>query len=332
MSDSKTNALAMLHSADFFNYLRETMRGVGLAEGEEKFGMGVYFVATSRILQNPLRLSVLEKTEGSANFIVRRVAKLLQPDCFVEITPRANEAWSRFEKNPQNKLVYISDSTERRRRLEVAGIQLSRVTEVVRERRIEEKRENVTAPFACISADYQPPFDNASRFLTMRLKAPQVQTKATANSVFNHATPPDEERLSQWHRVQELVMARGQMRIVLPDWADLVVEEICKNERAARHLPAFLQAWKTMAVLRSFLGDEKTILRQGEVRGDFADFAATGLFLRGAFREGHWFPSIDGMFKRVMSKCQESALLHPLTGKGIRYSHRTETPARRPLL
>jgi hypothetical protein len=331
MQGGRVGALNMLRPPDFFTHLRGVLTRVGLA-GEEKYGVGVFFVATSRVLRNPLRLCVREKTEGGANYVVRRVAKLLEPGSFVELSPSKDQSWSRFAKNPEHMAVYLPEgkgawSMPRQVRLEIAEHQLGRVVPVERDGRVVEERVDIEAPFACISAEYRADLNNASRWLTMILGKPPQQTGPRANPILR-TIPMGEEELLRWHRLQELAQERAQLGIVLPEWADLVIEETCKDERAARHLPAFLQAWKTMAVVRSLPWDKKEILRRGQVHANFTDFAAAGSLLRGVFREGHRFPSTGNIFNRAFPVGEENGFVHPLTGKGIRYIHRNEDHVR----
>jgi hypothetical protein len=331
MKHATIPAFDMLRSLDFFTDLRIAMQRVGLA-GEESFGVGVYFVAASRFFQNPLRLCVQEQTDGGANYVVRRVATLLQPGSFVELPSDSIEAWRGFRKSPAQKVVYLSDGDgacdmENSVRFEIVQNQISRVVPVKKDKRVVEEREDVEASFTCISSDHRDWMRNSSRWLTMLLDKPPQETGKNGNSFFSHANPLGDEQKKQWHRLQDLIEERAQRGILLPDWADVIVEETCKDERAARHLPAFLQAWKTMCLLRSLPLKEKEIAQQGGLLGDFTDFAATGSLLRGLFREGHWYPPTRNIFNKVSPAGEDAGYIHPVTGKGICFKHRTE-PAR----
>jgi hypothetical protein len=321
-------AFDMSHPLDFFTHLRTAMRGVGLA-GEESFGVGVYFVAASRFFQNPLRLCVQQQTDGGANYVVRRVARLLKPKSFVELAPDSVEAWHGFTKKPAHKVVYIPDGDgawgmENATRFEIAQNQISRVVPVKRDGRVVEERDDIEAAFACISTDHRDWRRDSSRWLTMLLDKPPQETGKKGNSFFSHANPLDDEQTKQWHRLQDLIEERAQRGILLPDWADVIVEETCKDERAARHLPAFLQAWKTMCLLRSLRLKEKEISQRGGLLVDFTDFAATGSLVRKLFREGHWYPPIRNIFNKVSPAGDDAGYIHPVTGKGICLKHRTE--------
>jgi hypothetical protein len=336
MKGETTPAFDMLRSIDFFTELRTAMQGVGLA-GEESFGVGVYFVAASRFFQNPLRLCVQEQTEGGANYVVRRVAKLLQPESFVELPSDPIEAWRGFAKKPAQKVVYLPDGDgawhkENSKRFEIAQNQISRVVPVKRGGRVVEEREDVEAAFACISTDHRDWMRDSSRWLTTLLDKPPQQTGQKANSFFRHASPLNDEQTEQWHRLQDLIQARAQLGIVLPEWADLVVEETCKDERAARHLSAYLQAWKTMCLFRSLPLSEKEIAQRGGLKADFTDFAGAGSLVRKLFREGHWFPSRRNIFNKVTAAGEDVGFIHPISGKVVRFRHRSKPVRWAPVL
>ena len=72
------SALETLRPKTFFDFLRGTMRDLGLG-GEEALGIGVYFVAVSSFQSYPLRLEIQEKTEGTAKYILQKVSNLLLP-------------------------------------------------------------------------------------------------------------------------------------------------------------------------------------------------------------------------------------------------------------
>ena len=336
MKHATTPVFDMLHSLDFFTDLRTALGRVGLA-GEEGFGVGVYFVAASRFFQNPLRICIQEQTDGGANYVVRRVAKLLQPGSFVELPSDSVEAWNGFTKKPAQKVVYLPDGDgacgrENSIRFELAQNQISRVVPVTRDGRVVEKGEEVEAAFACISTDHRDWRRDSSRWLTMLLDKPPQQNGPKAKAFFGHANPLSEERTVHWHGLQDLIQERAQRGIVLPEWADLVVEETCKDERAARHLSAFLQAWKTMCLLRSLRLSEKEITRRGGLHADFTDFAAAGSLLRKLFREGHCYPPTRNIFNKVSAVGEDVGFIHPITGKGIQFRHRSKPVRWRPLL
>jgi hypothetical protein len=192
-----------------------------------------------------------------------------------------------------------------------------------REERVVEKREDVEAAFVCISTDHRDWMRDSSRWLTMMLDKPPQQTGSKVKS-FLRLSPLGEKQLVQWHRLQDLIQERAQLGILLPEWAELVVEETCKNERAARHLSAYLVAWKTMCLFRTLRLDEKKIAKGRNLHANFTDLAMTGSLVRKLFREGQWFPSTKNIFNKVTAEGEDTAFIHPVTGKGIRYRHRSK--------
>jgi len=112
---------------------------------------------------------------------------------------------------------------------------------------------------------------------------------------------------------------------------DLVVEETCKKERAARHLSAYLVAWKTMCLFRTLRLDEREIARTGGLHADFTDLAMAGSLVRKLFREGQWFPSRKNIFNKLTAEGEHTGFIHPITGKAVQFSHPTK-PVRWPSL
>jgi len=317
MKGVRKAALEMLRSPQFFDKLRAALR-VGLP-GEEVLGMGVFLVAASRFRPNPLRLLIREGTEGTASYIVRKVSQFLPPGSVVNLTPEDGEGWRRFAKDPQQKVVWVPEwnhwGNGGSSHLEIGKNQLTRVTPVKRDERTIENREEIKGGFACISAEAPPEQNEQSRWLTLRLPR-----KAGADpDQERHILPRGGAEVEAWREVQRQLQERAHVPIVLPDWGDVVVEQMCGDERVSRHIPALLQVWKTMCLLRSFqYGYDE---RAGMLQARFEDLAAAVLMARKAFWEGQRFPSPRGVFDKISPAIQNAALMNPVTGNGIRYTH-----------
>jgi hypothetical protein len=77
-----------------------------------------------------------------------------------------------------------------------------------------------------------------------------------------------------------------------------------------------------MSLLRSFREPdrwEKAVRRQMYV-ANFEDLAETGLLLRGVFREGQAFPSVQKIFAEVFPRNKTFYAINPLTGRGKNFS------------
>jgi hypothetical protein len=318
MTPERTAALATLRSPNFFAYLRGAVAQQGLAR-EERFGVGIFFTMISSFRPNPLRVALQETTEGTAKYTIQRVATLFHPGtvCGVWSEP----GWSRLAEDPMCRTAYVrqwSDDSDECVRFETNGNRIVRVTGRKQNGRIVETPETIEGRFACIAQQYPWESPDRSRWLTIQLPAPPLAVPAgiTALSV---------DEIAMWKEVQRLLQMRGKRTVVLPDWADIVVEQACEKERGSRYLPVFLQSWRTMAMLRSFGKDERVDYTSGQenmIKADFDDLAMTSLLVRGVFREGCWFPSVAKIFNKVYPVGRERSVINPHNGKGVRYTHR----------
>jgi hypothetical protein len=152
-----------------------------------------------------------------------------------------------------------------------------------------------------------------------------IQLPPPPVSVRNGLMPLSAGELATWREVQRLLKERAKWTVVLPDWADTVIEQKCDGP-GARYLPVFLRAWQTMTMLRSFARDksEEDVCDQQSIRADFDDLAVTSLLVRKVFREGCWFPSPAKIFAQVFPSDLERGVINPLSGKGVRYRQRTQ--------
>ena len=313
MTDVTTNALAILGSQDFFGSLRGTLARMGLA-GEERYGVGLYLVALSRFLPSPLRLCIQQNAEGNARFLVETVAELLPKNHRVGIYRDLNEAWPSFEKSPNNKVLWVPPDSEGPPscgsfQIDISGNRITGVWSNKKNGRVVERRCTAQGRFVCVSGT-APPFEwNLTRWLTIRLPVPQRSR--------NQGSTPTEQDLAVWHEVQRLIEERCQVEVVLPQWLEIVIEQMFHDHRAERHLPAFLTMWKVMTVVRSFADDK----RPGSfMRADFLSFAAAGAALKGIFREGYWFPAPANIYEQIAQLGTKSSLLNPITGKALRFN------------
>jgi hypothetical protein len=303
----------MLESRNFFDHLRSDLRQAGLA-GEEKYGVAIFFVTASRFLPCPLRLVVAERTEGSAKYLVQSVSKLLEPGAVCNVFSEAG--WLRFVGEPKGKVAYARDWSAPDNgpmRAEVEGNRLVRLMRSRRDGRVLEDPEEVQAAFACISVHGCPETSSHGRWLSLELPSPPLTAGGT--------TALEGTRVSVWIEVQRLLKEHGQLKFVLPDWADVFVDRVCRGANSGFHLPAYLAAWKTMGLLRSFQNGQRW--REAEKNGayvtTFDDLATAGALLRGIYRGGQSFPSLDKLAADVFPDMTEFTVLNPLTGTGKRH-------------
>src|SRR4029077_14233797 len=129
------------------------------------------------------------------------------------------------------------------------------------------------------------PFELAqqSRWLAMRQK--EEQRKASTIKL----PPLRDHALKEVHTVERLHKKRARLPIVLPEWAQIPTELMCERDiRAMRHIPAFLQMWRTMCLIRSFQSEWND--KAASLQASFEDLAAATLLAKKIFREACWFP------------------------------------------
>jgi hypothetical protein len=268
---------------------------------------------------NPLRVALHEKPEGSAKYMVQRVATLFHPGTVCGVC--SDQGWSRLAEDPMCRTAYVrewSGNSHEGVRFETNGNRIARVTGRKQNGRIVETPETIEGSFACIAQQYPWESPDRSRWLTIQLPAPPL-------SIPHGITALTRSDIAMWREVQRLLQMRGKRTVVLPDWADILVEQACEKERGSRYLPVFLRSWRTMAMLRSFGKDERADETSGQentIQADFDDLAMTNLLVRGVFREGCWFPSAAKIFKNVFPVGEGRSVINPLNGKGVRYTHR----------
>jgi hypothetical protein len=314
---------SVLKSQDFFFDLRAALGQLGL-RGEERFGIGAYLVAASRMSANPLRLWLQEQTGGNANYLLTTVQKLVAPGTFVEIRTGAQSAGALSQETLANKVAVLAEGDGPTReelveRFEVSSNALRRIAPNKERGRVVENNREVRAPFACVSSDHRYGFDHNPRWLTMKLERPAPRVNTKKNSAFNFVTPPSARELAEWRVVQTLIDQCVQEGVQLPTWVDVVVEEGCKDERNARHLPTFLQAWKTVAAMRSLTSLDAAGRSESRRVATFEDFAATALLLRKVFRAGNECPSVQKVFDKLGTPGDSAGVICPVTGNGRTY-------------
>lgn len=308
-------ALQKLRSVDFFAMLRGALRNLGLTGKDELMGLGAYFVAVSRLQEHPLRVQVRERTDGTAVYVARKVGTLFPPDSLVAITPTDDEGWARLAGSPDNKVVLISEweanTKARAAEVEVSRDQIIRRLQAKGEERYEERVETIKGKFAFISVARPFTPGRHPRWLTMKQAEGQQKPLGTIPNL-------GVADVKNWCAVQRLLEERAKLPIVLPGWEQVVIEQMGeRDERALRHVPTVLQAWRTMSLIRSFqsVANDKAT----ELTATFEDLAALILLGKKVFSEACWFPSTRTVFGAVAKPGVRTSVISPATGKPVGY-------------
>jgi hypothetical protein len=313
-------ASELLASGVLFEHLRADLAQVGLF-GEEEAGVALFFLFASRFRRTPLRVALEEQTTGGAKYVVKAICKLLAPGTLC--LGYSATAWQRFKELPDHKIVMVSSWSALGWSAQCNGDVFTRSTAAVQgDRIVKDERDAVRGRFVCVSSTVD--YSDQTRGRWLRLKLPEPKTQSFQSRGL------DDQRGAVWLEIQELLRQRASMDILLPDWADLFLAYAARRELAFLNMPAFLEAWKTMALLRSFQFDARwqRAKNAGFYIADFGDLAYAGAVMR-AFKEHATFPSLQPVFEAVF-KGNELSVVSPLTGKARKYKFPSRSAPRRP--
>jgi hypothetical protein len=315
-----------LRSIHFFSNLRGALRSLGLAGSEERMGVGAYLAATSRFQEYPLRVQILERTEGTARHIFRKVGKILPPDCMGTISPTPDKEWDRLAEALNEKFVFIPEWEAATKngvaRLDVAGDRIVRAIPEKSDGRVVKQFDEIEGRFACISGGRPWELGQHPRWLTMVQPEREKAEPGLA--------PP--LNVQEWIEVQRLLKDRARLPIHLPEWEQLVVEHMAeRDDRALKYVPALIQAWRTMCLIRSFQDEKNDGAKV--LLATFEDLAAATLLAKKVFREGCWFPSSQKLLAKLPKLQDGTSVINPVTGKPVIYRRREkDDPAQYRLL
>jgi hypothetical protein len=313
-------ASELLASGMLFERVRADLAQVGLL-GEEAAGVALFFLLTSRFRRTPLRIALEEQTPGGMKYVVKAVCQLLAPGTLC--LAFSEKSWQRFKEHPDYKVVMVSGWSALGWSAQCNGEVITRSTASVQgDRIVPDEQDSVRGRFVCVSSTVDYSDQTRGRWLRLKLPEPKAQSSQPSGL--------DDQRRAVWLEIQELVRQRASMDILLPDWSDLFLAYAARRELAFLNMPAFLEAWKTMALVRSFQFDARW--RRAENAGfyvaDLGDLAYAGAIMR-AFKEGATFPSLQPVFEAVF-KGNELSVVSPLTGKGRTYKFPSRSAPRKP--
>jgi hypothetical protein len=108
-----------------------------------------------------------------------------------------------------------------------------------------------------------------------------TQTAKIVRAQLTDFSPLQEEDIRVWHAVQELLAERSSIPIQLPSWFEFVAKKVWTGDvRIRRYFPAFIEACKTVCLIRSFRNDEKS---PNALQITFRDYAIATLIFADAF-------------------------------------------------
>jgi alkylated DNA repair dioxygenase AlkB len=276
----RAGAERLLTSPKFFTECLDALRRMGLV-GEQKNAQVLYLVGTSRLLPRPINAYVKGHSATGKNFLVAKALDLFPKDSYVEITSASDKAWHYSADSFENKIVYVQEQNKASGsvhpvRLLISEGKLVRLT-TVRKKGSEHhttERFEAKGPIAALSTTTQDRLevDDETRHISLWMDDSPEQTRQIMKGYIRQPEPLSSEEVAVWRAVQELLAERTGIDIILPAWFDDLAEAMVDAERDVRlrrYFPAFCQACRVVALLRSY--QQRKSVDRLEV--DFADFA-----------------------------------------------------------
>ena len=284
-------ALRLLKSPRFFNKFLHSLKKVGLV-GEELNAIVLLIVVTSRILPRPLNVFVKGHSSSGKNWLVTRILRLIPKSAVAEITSASDQAWNYSQSDFRHRVVYVQERNEAAGmidpiRLLISEGKLVRMVTGYEEGKLVNKKYVAHGPVAAISTTTKNRLliDDETRHLSIFVDESQDQTLKIVKSYTQHGEPLSRAERRAWHMVQRQLEKRGDTSIIFPDWFEEIAKRLFIGDlRVRRYYPAFLDACRTVCLIRSFQPGRK-LSKQGELIVDFADFAVTTLIFDSVFVE-----------------------------------------------
>jgi hypothetical protein len=277
------SARKLLSDPRFLNEFSSSMERAGLI-GEKRNAQALYTDATSRFLNDPINTAIEAPSASGKNWLASRVISHLPKSSVISLTSASAKSWNYSGDDFVHKVVYLAERNEGSGLVEPMRILMS---EGCLEHRVTEwqGRQKVVVthvargPVACVSTTNRGlKIDDATRHLSLWMDSSSDQTRAIVMAYARASRKP----LTQtkiWKKVQSILAVRAKnlgrgVDIVFPSWFDEVARRTYVGDRSVRrYYPAFVEACRTMCLLRSFQdgrreADERLIV-------NFADYVIT---------------------------------------------------------
>lgn len=287
---AERTAKKLLRSRYLLNRFLRAMEQSGLV-GEERNALVLFVVATSCILDRPLNLFVKGHSSAGKNWLVTRVLNLFPKGVVLEVTSASEQAWSYFGSALRHSVVYLQERNEAvgtmdPMRLLISEGKLVRIVPKYEGKQLVTKRRIASGPVTAISTTTQPrlKIDDETRHMSIWVDESEEQTRKILVSQFSETGRLTREELETWRTVHRILRKMIGTKIVFPTWFGEVAKGVFAGDlRVRRYFPAFIDACRTVCLIRSFQLGRKH--KNSALEVDFADFAVTALIFDRVFVE-----------------------------------------------
>lgn len=283
-------ARELLRSRFFFYKFLKALKKLGLV-GEARNALVVFVVVVSSILDHPLNLFVKGHSSGGKNWLVTRVLRLFPKSVVREITSASEQAWSYSQSDFRHTVVYLQERNDAvgamdPMRLLISEGRLVRIVTAYEAGKRVTKRFVARGPVAAISTTTQNRLkvDDETRHISIWVDESISQTREIVRSYVRPRARLSRSELELWRMVHRLLRNKVGTKIEFPEWFEKVADQIFVGDlRVRRYFPAFIEALRTVCLIRSFSRHRKSTSSHVEV--NFADFAITALIFDRVFVE-----------------------------------------------
>jgi hypothetical protein len=284
-------ARKLLESPRFFNEFLLAMRKEGLV-AEELNALVLLVVVVSRILHRPLNAFVKGHSSAGKNWLVTRVLRLMPKSAVAEITSASDKAWNYSGSDFRHRVVYVQEQNEAAGtidpiRLLISEGKLVRLVSRWVAKKIVTKKQVARGPVAAISTSTRNrlKIDDETRHVSIWVDESPEQTRQIVKSYTKQSRHLSRSELRAWRMVHRLLEKRAGTKVIFPRWFEGIEDRLFVGDlRVRRYYPAFVEACRTVCLIRSFQSNRKRSKR-GQLEVEFADFAITALIFDPVFVE-----------------------------------------------
>ncbi len=280
----------LLQSPRFFNEFLSAMKKGGLV-GEEQNALVLFIVVISRLLAHPLNIFVKARSSAGKNFLIKKVLRLLPKHAIAETTSVSEKGWNYMGDRLRHRVVYVPERNDAVGNVQPLRLLISedklirRVTKNVGGKHVT-KKYVARGPVASISTTTkrQLEIDDETRHISISVDESPEQTRRIAKAQTWTAAGLSVEELRTWRTVQRILERRTEAEILIPEWFDKVADRLFVADlRVRRYYPAFLEACRTVSLIRSF--QSRKLRKQMRLTVGFSDFAIATLIFEHVFAE-----------------------------------------------
>jgi hypothetical protein len=296
---------------------------VGLV-GEQRNALVLFIVVVSRLLARPLAAFVKGASSAGKNWLVRCILALMLKRRITEFTSASNKAFHYSQSNLKHHVVFLQEKNEAAGGVHPMRLLISEgkvVHLVVRwvHGKLVTKKHVARGPVAAISTTTKNrlEIDEETRCISLWVSTDEEQTREIAKAYTEHDPKRKRKECRIWREVHRLLESRIGIEIRFPNWFKRVPELLFVGDlRVRRYYPAFVEACRTVCLIRSFLPYRKFVKGQ-PLELEFADFAITAMIFDEVFVES--LHRQDGQEEQTRRLVEEIATKknRPVTVKDI---------------